>query len=287
MPPPPQHSLLEQDAGAVTERAAALQPSGQAEGADALVRRAERPGPGSGKCSRGARRWARRACCAARASGAGVPPALLRAVGGPLSQGVGPEQGVSARAAPQDECFVTVFGFLPEHAAAVMREFARCGEILAFGSGREDKVNWVHIQFAVRRPSSPAAPLSTRTRRCRRPGRVRQRSAAVRRARRRRCSVTRAAEQVPGAARAAAQRHGVRPHHGRRAGAGAAVPGRGAVAGGRRAAAAAAAQPGAAAAAVPRGRRLGPGAGHTRLHTLFACLARRQLTPCVPARDFS
>ena len=49
----------------------------------------------------------------------------------------------------QDECFVTVFGFLPEAQAAVMREFARCGEILSFGSGREDKVNWVHIQFAV------------------------------------------------------------------------------------------------------------------------------------------
>ncbi|KAK9825417.1 hypothetical protein WJX81_003896 [Elliptochloris bilobata] len=48
----------------------------------------------------------------------------------------------------QDECFVTVFGFLPEAHAAVMREFARCGEILAFGSGREDKVNWVHIQYA-------------------------------------------------------------------------------------------------------------------------------------------
>lgn len=44
---------------------------------------------------------------------------------------------------------MTVFGFLPEAQAAVMREFARCGEILSFGSGREDKVNWVHIQFAV------------------------------------------------------------------------------------------------------------------------------------------
>ena len=44
---------------------------------------------------------------------------------------------------------MTVFGFLPEAQAAMMREFARCGEILSFGSGREDKVNWVHIQFAV------------------------------------------------------------------------------------------------------------------------------------------
>ena len=44
---------------------------------------------------------------------------------------------------------MTVFGFLPEAQAAIMREFARCGEILSFGSGREDKVNWVHIQFAV------------------------------------------------------------------------------------------------------------------------------------------
>ncbi len=54
--------------------------------------------------------------------------------------------------AAQDDCFVTVFGFQPEHAAEVMREFARCGEILSFGSGREDKVNWVHIQYAVRWP---------------------------------------------------------------------------------------------------------------------------------------
>ena len=47
---------------------------------------------------------------------------------------------------------MTVFGFQPEHAAEVMREFARCGEVLSFGSGREDKVNWVHIQYAVRWP---------------------------------------------------------------------------------------------------------------------------------------
>ena len=47
---------------------------------------------------------------------------------------------------------MTVFGFQPEHAAEVMRELARCGEILSFGSGREDKVNWVHIQYAVRWP---------------------------------------------------------------------------------------------------------------------------------------
>ena len=62
---------------------------------------------------------------------------------------------------------MTVFGFQPEHAAEVMREFARCGEVLSFGSGREDKVNWVHIQYAVRWPGhSQTSSISLRSKVC-------------------------------------------------------------------------------------------------------------------------
>ena len=50
--------------------------------------------------------------------------------------------------APEDT-WITVYGFQSGDQQLVLREFAKCGDILHFGSGREDKVNWVHIQYAV------------------------------------------------------------------------------------------------------------------------------------------
>ena len=48
-----------------------------------------------------------------------------------------------------EDNWVTVFGFQPGDTPAVLREFSKCGDIIHFGSGREDAVNWVHIHFAV------------------------------------------------------------------------------------------------------------------------------------------
>jgi hypothetical protein len=45
--------------------------------------------------------------------------------------------------------WVTVFGFPPSAETLIMQEFSRCGDILHFVSGRDDAVNWTHIQYAV------------------------------------------------------------------------------------------------------------------------------------------
>ena len=45
---------------------------------------------------------------------------------------------------------MTVFGFQLDDEHTIMREFAKCGEVQQFGSGREDRVNWIHIKYAVR-----------------------------------------------------------------------------------------------------------------------------------------
>jgi hypothetical protein len=50
--------------------------------------------------------------------------------------------------------WVTVFGFPPSAETLIMQEFSRCGDILHFVSGRDDAVNWTHIQYAV--SSSPS-----------------------------------------------------------------------------------------------------------------------------------
>eukprot|EP00884_Botryococcus_braunii_P008679 jgi/Botrbrau1/17812/Bobra.0127s0059.2 len=44
--------------------------------------------------------------------------------------------------------WVTVFGFPPSAETLIMQEFSRCGDILHFVSGRDDAVNWTHIQYA-------------------------------------------------------------------------------------------------------------------------------------------
>ncbi len=49
-----------------------------------------------------------------------------------------------------DDGWVTVYGFGPGDQHSVLREFQKCGSILLFGSGREDRVNWTHIQYSVR-----------------------------------------------------------------------------------------------------------------------------------------
>ena len=46
-----------------------------------------------------------------------------------------------------NDTWVTVYGFNPEDQAAVLREFSKCGDILRFGSGREDRVNWIHLNM--------------------------------------------------------------------------------------------------------------------------------------------
>ena len=48
-----------------------------------------------------------------------------------------------------DEVWVTVYGFQPSQRHLIMKEFAKCGDILKFGDGREDGANWVHIQYSV------------------------------------------------------------------------------------------------------------------------------------------
>ena len=48
-----------------------------------------------------------------------------------------------------DEVWVTVYGFQPSQRHLIMKEFAKCGDILKFGDGCEDGTNWVHIQFSV------------------------------------------------------------------------------------------------------------------------------------------
>lgn len=45
--------------------------------------------------------------------------------------------------------WVTVYGFQPSDEPAIWREFQKCGTILQYGSGRDDRVNWTHIQFSV------------------------------------------------------------------------------------------------------------------------------------------
>ena len=45
---------------------------------------------------------------------------------------------------------MTVFGFQPGDTHAVLREFTKCGDVVHFGSGRDDAVNWVHIHYSVR-----------------------------------------------------------------------------------------------------------------------------------------
>ena len=69
------------------------------------------------------------------------------------------------RAGPpaDDNVWVTVFGFQPGQLNLVMREFAKCGDIVHVGSDREDSANWVHIQYAVRSAAAlPGAPILRR-----------------------------------------------------------------------------------------------------------------------------
>ncbi len=53
------------------------------------------------------------------------------------------------RVQEDDEVWVTVYGFQPSQRHLIMKEFAKCGDILKFGDGREDGANWVHIQYSV------------------------------------------------------------------------------------------------------------------------------------------
>lgn len=47
------------------------------------------------------------------------------------------------------DTWVTVFGFTAQEQHIVLREFAKCGNIVQFGNGREDRVNWLHLQYSV------------------------------------------------------------------------------------------------------------------------------------------
>lgn len=56
---------------------------------------------------------------------------------------------LGSRMQEDDEVWVTVYGFQPSQRHLIMKEFAKCGDILKFGDGREDGANWVHIQYSV------------------------------------------------------------------------------------------------------------------------------------------
>ena len=85
--------------------------------------------------------------------GAPAPPtASLMAVDG--GGGLAGTLGGSKAAAPvggggDGDAWVTAFGFAPRDAPLALDALAACGDVLAFGSGRHDAVNWVHVQFAV------------------------------------------------------------------------------------------------------------------------------------------
>lgn len=52
------------------------------------------------------------------------------------------------------DVWVTVFGFQPSQLPIILRDFAKCGDIVQYGNGREDNANWVHIKFSVRQCTS-------------------------------------------------------------------------------------------------------------------------------------
>ena len=56
---------------------------------------------------------------------------------------------LGSRMQEDDEVWVTVYGFQPSQRHLIMKEFAKCGDILKFGDGREDGANWVQIQYSV------------------------------------------------------------------------------------------------------------------------------------------
>ncbi|BDA40503.1 probable nucleoporin NUP35 at C-terminar half [Coccomyxa sp. Obi] len=46
------------------------------------------------------------------------------------------------------DVWVTVFGFQPSQLSIILRDFAKCGDIVQYGNGREDNANWVHIKYS-------------------------------------------------------------------------------------------------------------------------------------------
>ena len=93
-----------------------------------------------------------------QSAGYGPPAASLAwppAPAGPPPDRVGAAPPTLALA-PQDALlpvaagnWVTAFGFAPADRPLVLEALAACGDVLAFGSGREDAVNWVHLQFSA------------------------------------------------------------------------------------------------------------------------------------------
>lgn len=49
----------------------------------------------------------------------------------------------------EDEKWVTVYGLQGGDEPSILREFQKCGTIVQFGSGRDDRVNWTHIMYSV------------------------------------------------------------------------------------------------------------------------------------------
>ena len=58
----------------------------------------------------------------------------------------------TSRVHPQaeEDKWVTVYGLQGGDEASILREFQKCGTIVQFGSGRDDRVNWTHIMYSVR-----------------------------------------------------------------------------------------------------------------------------------------
>ncbi|KAK9917004.1 hypothetical protein WJX75_009884 [Coccomyxa subellipsoidea] len=63
--------------------------------------------------------------------------------GTPAAPAVQPETS-----AEDSDVWVTVFGFQPSQLPLIMQDFAKCGDIVQFGNGREENANWVHIKYA-------------------------------------------------------------------------------------------------------------------------------------------
>lgn len=58
-------------------------------------------------------------------------------------------QTSEAHSQAEEDKWVTVYGLQGGDEASILREFQKCGTIVQFGSGRDDRVNWTHIMYSV------------------------------------------------------------------------------------------------------------------------------------------
>ena len=85
-------------------------------------------------------------------------PSSASCPGNANAQASQPEPSEPQPGQSSEETWVTVFGFQPSELHVVLREFSKCGDMVQFGSGRQDAVNWVHIHYSVP-PRALSCPL--------------------------------------------------------------------------------------------------------------------------------